>query len=504
MVSDRVVRSTLDGIPLYVVATEEATTATLMFGVGMRDESPRTAGLAHLVEHLVMRSVGRVRIEHNAQTGVDNAQFYASGPRDKVFEFITNVCTAIRNLADVDEDSVAAERRTVAAEIGEGGETAGTGPLMRRFGSAGLGLLDFGQPAHRSFTQAQVADFARSWLHRANAALVVLGSVPVDFSLDLPDGATPQRTPQPRVPLAFPVWSPSSFAPVGITFDVDFATGSSSVFGALLELMLMDTLRHEKGIIYSVSMNALEVDDDSGVVLIALDPDREKIDETLRGAIDVLRRVAAGDVTDDDLEHVRELVLAGPDEIGFHMARSEAMASAHLRGMTWPELDDAIHKIRNTSTSDLARMAEKALASIVVNVMADDLEEETVSATGITRALRPHSLEGVGFREMAGRALRNEVELLSPRLGKGQRGSQLMISADTITLIAPDEIIEVPLADVVLVARFPDGAAFHLETANGWDLLLRPQQWKDKGGFIARALETIPKELFFDRETDDL
>ena len=55
------------------------TEATLIFGVGQRDETLPTLGTLHALEHAVMAGVRRTPIDINGSVGVSTTQFTATG-----------------------------------------------------------------------------------------------------------------------------------------------------------------------------------------------------------------------------------------------------------------------------------------------------------------------------------------------------------------------------------------------------------------------------------------
>ena len=65
----------VDGVRVLWADLPVDPTMTLWFGVGHKDMTVSTAGITHLVEHLVMRRLGHVAIPHNAESGMVSTQF---------------------------------------------------------------------------------------------------------------------------------------------------------------------------------------------------------------------------------------------------------------------------------------------------------------------------------------------------------------------------------------------------------------------------------------------
>jgi len=129
-------RTTVDGVPARWADLTTDPTTTLAFGVGIRDLDPTTAGITHLVEHLVMRRVGRVRYPVNAESSLGSTSFYVTGTPAQTTEFLGLVCDAVRDLAvnGVGDADLEAERRTVSPRSGRTGSTAP--PTRSRTGTA--------------------------------------------------------------------------------------------------------------------------------------------------------------------------------------------------------------------------------------------------------------------------------------------------------------------------------------------------------------------------------
>ena len=75
----------LDGVRLLRHRnTQEHTDVSLTFAVGARDETLRTVGVAHTVEHLVMSTVRQLPIQLEAEVDLMTTTFAASGSPARV------------------------------------------------------------------------------------------------------------------------------------------------------------------------------------------------------------------------------------------------------------------------------------------------------------------------------------------------------------------------------------------------------------------------------------
>ena len=132
----------IDGVQvLRHSGTQNHTDVTLTFAVGSRDETLRTVGVAHLLEHLVMHAVRHLPIEMNAEVDLMTTTFVASGSAARVGEFLSGVCRA---LAAPPVDRMDVEAGVLAAEEGQAAHPVVAQLLNVRYGakSAGLAWLE--------------------------------------------------------------------------------------------------------------------------------------------------------------------------------------------------------------------------------------------------------------------------------------------------------------------------------------------------------------------------
>jgi predicted Zn-dependent peptidase len=492
----------IDGVPVVSAPLEPVATATLIFTVGARDATARTAGIPHLVEHVVMRRVGRVSAPHNAVTDADSIQFFVSGSDAEIVDFLARVAEAIAWLPQCTEDDVAPERRTIGAELGANGEEVAIGPLVIRYGLVDLGVVDFGQPTYRTLSVGAVHDFARRFLHRGNAAVTITGAVPNGLRLPLPEGTRrPARDIPPTIREDLPGWATSYAAPLALNLELRGSQAQAIVTGACLEAFLYRALREELGIVYSVHSHGFGLDDELVNLSLALDPDPDSIPAALETAVRGLQAIASSGPDPEDLRHVRDGLASTTDH---HAARIEwlsVVATGEARGRRddVPTYADAAAQLQAVTSDDVQNVVAEALASLLVTVGIPDLPPDLPHALGLRmleaeRRFVPENINR-SFPASSGRSF----GLLAPRLRRGLRGFRVFASEHVIAEIAPDgAVFEAPLADVVAVARRADGAVT-LATSTGRFFYIQPADWKDPRGWLARALSTIPAEAFYDR-----
>ncbi|MDP9436203.1 MAG: insulinase family protein, partial [Actinomycetota bacterium] len=195
-------RTAIDGVPVVWAAGPEPFTAGLVFGVGRRHETFARGGVTHLVEHLVMGTLGRTTLDCNASVGLDTTEFTASGRPQRVAEFLRRVCEA---LSDLPVHRLAVEADVLRTEAGTVERPVVGALLVERYGGRGVGLAGFGEVALLSVTAQDVRDWAATRFVRAAAALWLSGPPPEGLSLPLRDGPSPPRPAQARRDLPVPV-----------------------------------------------------------------------------------------------------------------------------------------------------------------------------------------------------------------------------------------------------------------------------------------------------------
>src|SRR5206468_11791453 len=89
------IRTEVDGIPLLWVEDEKPLKAALMFRVGRADETLRTCGITHIVEHLAASTVGKRPHPYNAFVDGTRTVFWTAGRADEVGRFLADICNAL-------------------------------------------------------------------------------------------------------------------------------------------------------------------------------------------------------------------------------------------------------------------------------------------------------------------------------------------------------------------------------------------------------------------------
>ncbi|MGV8885235.1 MAG: M16 family metallopeptidase [Microbacteriaceae bacterium] len=355
-------------------------TGTLRFGVGTRDEDPRTVGLAHLVEHLVMRGVGRVSIPHNAETASDNLAFYATGTPDRVADFLNRVSDSVGRLGETTAEELQAEIDTVATELGDDYEDTQCGPLQIRYGLSGPGLVNFGHPALSSMSLDDVRDFARTWLVASNAVLTFTGDAPAGLAVRLPDAPPVERRPAPAVQhTAIPGWTSSPAAPLSLSFEVRASVPVLFALCSMVETALMDALRRDTSLVYAVDTHMLRIDEDRTHMIFWINPTEENVERSAVLAVATLRSLATDGFDDEVFRHVIDSAENEAQFPASHEAWLDGLAVDHLRAHESMGFGEMVEATASLTNEDIQRTLAESMQTLLVTVGRPEVEEETAN-----------------------------------------------------------------------------------------------------------------------------
>ncbi|HLL24283.1 MAG TPA: pitrilysin family protein [Kofleriaceae bacterium] len=184
-----------NGLTLHVAPGHPAPVVAVQawVGVGSADESPREAGLAHFVEHMLfkgsasygtgelVRAIERGGGEINAWTAFDHTVYHAVLGRD-------HVDTALDALGDtllrprVDPEELARERQVILEEIRQGSDDPARSVAQSLFATAFVAhpyrrpVLGTADAVERA-SERDLVEFFRSYYVADNLTLVVAGDV---------------------------------------------------------------------------------------------------------------------------------------------------------------------------------------------------------------------------------------------------------------------------------------------------------------------------------------
>ncbi|CAN7192318.1 insulinase family protein [Microbacterium sp. LjRoot45] len=485
----------VDGIPAYWADIRTNYTGTFTFGVGLRDETARTAGLAHLIEHLVMARVGRVNVTHNATTADESISFYAQGSPAAVGDFLTRVGQAISSLHETTPETVAEQRRIISNELGDQDERPGRGHLIDRFGNRSVGLLDLGSPAHRSHTREDVLRFADEWLHVGNAALSFTGPPPEGLSITLPPARALPSRPDAEI-IRHGQWVVNGDAPLVLSVVVpadDLAV--AGIASALVADTLLGVLRTERHLIYSVGAMQVPLTRDSGLTGFVLDPRPEHVVETAAAALDVLRRLAAEGPTAEALAEQIEKWQQSDEDAVVQAEVVDGRAIAVVRGRRSRD-DETPPATPDHVTAEAVRDLLAGALETVFVTMGEELEaeseEQITEALGLPAAEDPDPLfPSLTKWQLMSHYTQDSTEIFGGKLFSGARGADLVIDTERVSLV-DDGVSEVRYDDIVLATYSEKLRLWTLIATQGHIMFVDLDQWRRGSNLHALLGRRIP------------
>ncbi|MEV6978648.1 insulinase family protein [Kitasatospora sp. NPDC093806] len=258
----------VDGVPVIWTETPGPLEATLMFGCGLKDETFRTLGVTHLVEHLAMSTLPRLHFDHNASVSLSITDFTCTGRPEQVVDFLARVCAALTALP---LERIEQEAGVLAAE-GSGVADPVTAELLSiRYGTQGLGLASFNGPGADRIPLDAVRETVARHFHAGNAVLALTGPPPEGLRLPLPPGPRTARAPHPAPRTTRSSWHRADVPGPGLLLSCSLDDQAMLLAAHVLSQRLTDTARHQLGLSYDVDGTAVFVGPGRGERSIQLD-----------------------------------------------------------------------------------------------------------------------------------------------------------------------------------------------------------------------------------------
>ena len=353
--------STVNGIPALWSETGPPYTAALVVRAGAQDETVRTVGVGHLVEHLVMSRQPRTTLDVNASVDDVITVFHATGARDEVSEWLAGVCDAIH---DLPLDRMPIEAKVLDAEDGEAVEPPVAWSAGARFGARGAGLLGRQGPPHRALLAEHVVDFTHRLYTATNAVLVSTGEPPQHPRIRLPQGAPPERSLTEGCTLALPAYL--SGPPIPIVSWISRSGPAAPVLSGLVADRLTDALRHGEGIVYDVALGSTPVSAEEGMAVLWADGSEEDQPRILAEAVAVLRTLAQDGPHEADLAHQKALARAQMSDPRAVVEHLEHCALRLLEGRPVLTVEEEIAEVEAVTADDLQQAAGRALKTLLL------------------------------------------------------------------------------------------------------------------------------------------
>ena len=469
-------------MPVFWLPAPAPLRAQLIFRVGCRDETFRTSGITHLVEHLAMHAIGRRHHEHDAYVEPGRTTFEAAGSEPAVADFVQSICRALGGLPT---DRLPVEKSILRREESSCAHPLAGAALSLRYGARDLGLLGYVQPALDTISAADVQGWTARHFTAANVALTLTGPPSPDLRLPLPRGERNVRRPVDHLPVRLPGWTDGEVPGAAVAVLVDQNTAAMAATRIAVQ-RAQDELRHRRGISYVVDFAAHAVDADRGHVTFLAETAPQSAADAAEALLSVLEDIALRGPTQGELaldragltEHLRDprsvqavLLDAVAAEFGGRRMTSPAALLAEHEALTPAAVADAVSGAVDTA----------------IVVLPPDVEPRRQSLPRID----PPAGEPI-----EGRRLARRFRSLVPR------GASLVVGDAALSVRLPNEMRTIRYDEVVGVGVQPDGTHLVLG-ADGTTLPVAAQDWRHGDVVVAALRERVPGELFFVDQPDE-
>jgi hypothetical protein len=356
-------RSNINGVRVYQADLPGVCCGTLVFGVGKRNEPATLSGITHLLEHLLLRLMEPISVEHSAVVSDNSLTVYASGSADEVRQFFSDFTRAVGRVGEVTEQDLKFEKRIIRIEHPNNFDEPSAGLLTYRYGLHGVGLANFGSPSTMDMTRQEVIDWAARWLRAENASLAFSQTLPVTPDLSLPHGPVAPAE-LPRASLATPALVASAKGGVAVSLlvprdDVD-------LLQAALEHELFMTLRHRRGLIYDVATFTTPVDGELSELVFVLDPEDKHIDTTVRFVSETIREIATVGFSESAIDSARIHGSAQAQRTFAGLDYLDRLAEDGLHGWSTRSPEQRFDDATEVTSEKLTRVHVGSVASMII------------------------------------------------------------------------------------------------------------------------------------------
>ncbi len=486
-------------VPIVHAPAAGPVVARLVFGAGTCDEPVTVAGVAHLVEHLVVRAALPIAAPHNAvtQDRITVFEFVATST-EEALDHVRHIAGAVRTVLESSEETVARERRVIAREDPMRYDEMVPSVHTARFGPAGPGRSGAGAAPVAGVAPEEVRHWVEQHLVAGNAVVTLTGGTIPPATVDLALLPGP-----PAAPL--PVWTgPMRNAALvesplgGLAASLVVPAHVAPLLEAVLEHEVFDALRLEAGLAYAIDSHSVALDGERTVVVVTADADEADVEAAATIVVETLRRLAAngpGTPTTARVDAARA-VNAADDAIRADV-RVSTEALTRLRGLPVPPSADG--PVTQQELDDLRGAVLDGLGTLVLCVD-QDADVDFAALAGRLDLTHVDALSGVPTPERvwfpprpgAGRSVHRTALL------PGLADAHLEIDGTRITVRVrglPSRMID--LAGAAVVGRRGDSGVTVVDGA-GNTLHLRADEWWRGRRMVDAVVRATPPHLLRD------
>lgn len=424
-----------DGLLIYCGRASGPPAVGLVFRVGQADESLPRRGITHLVEHLVLAPTSRTsgiggRVDQYA------TMLLFEGPAAKAAEWLRATCAAI---AELPVERLDVERRVL--EVESEGFRPGPEAVLAElwYGARGPGLAAYPELGLRGATADDVAEHARAWFTRANAALIVVGDLRVP-PVELPPGERRFATTTPaRSYAALPAAYPDPGAPLALGAPLIDADAVAPLLADLLERRVWRALRHERGLAYDVDGRARHAGPHERLLTLSTDVPPAEASVAAAVLVEEVRRLAEEGPASDELAEA----FAAMEEQVARVDPLPALALIAARDLATGEHrspEQTVAELRAVTVDDVARAAGELAGRMLLACPAG-------ASPGALPVITPFEAE-----PLPGRRFRRRV------LARTMVGAEVVVGDEGVSALFDDDgAVNLRYADVAAAVREIDG-----------------------------------------------
>jgi zinc protease len=472
----RIERTELDGMPVFWTDAQVPFVASIIFRTGRADETLPTAGISHLIEHLVFPARQVTGIEMNGTVTATETMFWAAGPRQRALEAFSEI---LRGLAELPLERLETERRILQTEAASISGDPVKSAAALRFGVRGHGLPAYEELGLYAVGRDAVEEWWRERFTAENAAIWMAGKPPPSLEVPLLRG---ERKPMPELTpiadIALPAHNtggPSGGLSAALLAERSF---SISTVLTIAEHRVRQRLRFEQGLTYGTyaAYEPLTEQRAHAVVFAdCLDEHAVTARDTLLGA---LRELASDGPTADELRD---------DLAGFEAALSEpSEAPGFLYGRALEELIPGQVHTPEELAEGRAAVTEASAAKALAEALGTLILTTPEGAGGTLDDLEPYPTTSA--HRVAGKSHRAH----GLHVSRMMRKVRLVAGTEGISLISADgEALTVRFAECVAVKRWPGGMRA-LWSEDGFYIEVSAAHWRNGDEIVRLIDESVP------------
>ena len=446
-------RTERSGVPVLWAPGEGSCVGALLVRSGKVDETLRTSGVNHLVEHLSLFPLGRQVYSYNGRVEEAITLFYAEGTPEEVAGFLQETAG---HLAALPLDRLEVERRVLLTEAE--GRTPGVEArlLSLRFGPRGYGMLNQGELGLGWLGPDELTAWAAERFTTGNAVAWMSAEPPEDLELALPAGpAWPAPAPEPIPQLVLPAQVDQGTGGVALSLLVDRSIAITTAL-ALAAERAHDRLRLDAGLSYAVYGGYVRLDADSAHAILQADckdHNAARVRDELLGVLDDL---ASSGPTEEELERDLAAYRRSREDPASTFGMLDWFAREQLLGGGKTSNAELVAEREALTADEVREAVAEAVASLLVLVPdgtgARDAHRfadyDTTTTTGIEGRQFTSAQEGVAWEHQH-------------VLTVGERGVMMVGRTD-------DEPMTVLFDGCAAVIRLLSGGVRIVDAGGGW------------------------------------